>query len=139
MRASYDLVVPAIILAALLLALIAYVVFAVLPRSNELFFASVRDGRLLIVRGQIPAGLRQDFEDIFKRVGTSRATLRAVKEVGHVSLKTRGADEFVSQRCRNVLGTYSIQNLSSAPQQGSRNLGQLVGLAWLAWILLPSE
>ncbi len=83
--------------------------------------------------------LRHDLEDIFEREGTRTATVRAVDAAGSVRLETKGADERVAQRCRNVFGTYSIQSLRAAPRQSSRNLGQLLGLAWLAWMLLPSD
>ena len=41
-------------------------------RSNELFYLSVRDGRVLVVRGRIPAGLLSDFKDVLGGVSLGR-------------------------------------------------------------------
>ena len=61
------------------LALVALIAVA-LSRANELFCVSVRDGRCLVVRGQIPTALLQDFRDVVARAGLPRATIRGVRE-----------------------------------------------------------
>lgn len=107
-----------------------------LTRTNELFCISVRDGRLLVVRGRVPIALMHDIEDVVRRARIQRATIRAVSTQSHARLVTSGLDEAVSQRLRNVFGYHPIQRLRAAPLPGQRNLGQLLGIAWLAWLFV---
>lgn len=110
--------------------------FAVaVSRANELFFVSVRDGRVLPIRGRISAALLREFEDVTERAAVSRASLRAVFSQGRVRLLVSGVDDTVAQRLRNVIGTVPEHRLRAAPARRAHNLGQRLGIAWLAWRL----
>jgi len=105
-------------------------------RQNELFFISVRDGRVLVVRGRVPAGLLSDIKDVVQRPAVSRASIHARKEDGGARLTVGGAvDEGRKQRLRNVFHLYPISRLRAAPAMKRPTLGQVVGIAWLAWLL----
>lgn len=127
---------PLILLIALLAALFFFVF---VPRMNELFLISVRDGQLLVVRGRVSARMKQDLMDIVKRARVRRATIRAVRASGHARLMVSGVDEGVAQRMRNAFGTHREQKLSATRTPGPRNLGQWLGIAWLAWLFLPRD
>jgi len=125
----------------LLFSAAAFVLFALwmLARGNELFYVSARDGRLLLVRGRIPPSLLTGFGEILDRAGVRRAEIRAVKEGGGLRLVARGVDERTEQMLRNAFGVHPLQRLRTAPFAGHRNLGQVLGFAWLAWWLLGSR
>lgn len=118
----------------LVLGLVAMLATAI-SRGNELFLLSVRAGKLLLIRGRIPIALRQDIDDVMSRSGVQEASIRAVRSSGHARLLMRGVDEGTAQRLRNTLGVHPIHKLRSAPMMADRNLGQLLGLTWLAWML----
>ncbi len=128
---------PFVIVAGGLFALFFFLV--VVPRMNELFLISVRDGRLLVVRGRVPVRVRQDLADVVRRAGVQRGSIRAVRESGHARLTTRGIDEGTTQRLRNAFGTHPVQRLQAAPLVKGRNFGQLLGVAWLAWLLVRTR
>ena len=109
--------------------------FVAISRGNELFLISIRDGRLLLVRGRLPIALQDDIEDVLKRARVQSGTIRAVRSSGHSRLITRGIDEPTSQRLRNTFGVHPIQRLQNAPLASGRNLGQLLGITTLAWFL----
>jgi len=117
---------------------LAFVLFALwmLARANELFHVSARDGRVLLVRGRIPPSLLTAFGEILGRAGVRRATIRAVKESGGARLVASGVDGKTAQMLRNAFGVHPIQRLRTAPFAAHRNLGQVLGFAWLAWLLL---
>jgi hypothetical protein len=122
-------------MALVLLATAALILFLA-ARARELFCLSVRDGRVLVVRGRIPAGLLSDIRDVVKRPAVSRATIRAVKQEDSARLAVSGAvDEDRAQRLRNIFHLYSISKLRAAPAVSKPTLGQLLGIAWLAWLL----
>lgn len=124
-------------LATLLIVAAAVVlVLLVLGRANEIFCISVRDGKLLVVRGAVPPGLLHGIADVVRRERVDRATIRAVKAEGHARLVASGVSDGVAQRLRNVFGTHPIQKLRAAPVPKARNVGQVLGVTWLAWMLL---
>jgi hypothetical protein len=108
-----------------------------LARANEMFVISVRQGRVLLVRGRILPGLYDDIADVVERAAVQRATLRVVRSGGAPQLLVSGVDELVTQRLRNVVGLYPDQKQKNAPSPKRRNLGQQLGIAWLAWWLEP--
>jgi hypothetical protein len=110
---------------------LAYVVFT---RSNELFCLSVRKGRTLLVRGRIPPTLFQALADVAQRTQVERATIRAVAGEAHARLVFSGIAEGPAQRMRNVFGTHPVQRLRGATLPAARNAGQVLGIAWLAWL-----
>jgi len=108
----------------------------VLDRMGEIFCISVRDGRCLVVRGRIGGNLLEGLSDVVARAKIRRATIRAVKGEHHARLVFRGIDDGTAQRLRNVFGHHPVQKLRSAPLAAKRNLGQMLGFAWLAWLLV---
>jgi hypothetical protein len=118
----------------LLLALIIGILLG--QRLNELFLLSIRNGRTLIVRGRIPPSLLDAFADIGRAARIERATVQAIRGLSHARLVIRGVDDGTAQRFRNVFGIHPIRELRRAPRPSDRNLGQLIGWAWLAWLLL---
>jgi hypothetical protein len=120
-----------------ILAGLVFVVVVLLgARANEIFFVSVRDGRCLVVRGRIPGVLLEGISDVVLRSRVARGSIKAVRGDGHARLVVGGMDEGTSQRLRNVFGTHPIQKLRAAQRPSHRNLGQLLGFAWLAWLLV---
>jgi hypothetical protein len=107
----------------------------VISRGNELFFLSVRGGKVLLIRGRLPVALQHDLEDVITRARVQDASIRAVRSSGHARLVVSGVDEGTQQRLRNTLGVHPIQKLRNAPIATDRNMGQLMGLSWLAWML----
>lgn len=109
---------------------------ALTPRFNELFLLSIRHGHILIVRGRVPAALLEAFADIARGARIEHAKVRAVRGPWHASLAIRGVDDATAQRLRNVFGIHPIHELRTAPAPEDRNLGQVIGWTWLAWLLV---
>lgn len=105
-------------------------------RKDELFYISVRGGTPLLVRGRIEPRLVNAFGDVVRNAGIENATIRGVRTESHVRIVTRGLDQGTTQRLRNVLGFHPAGRYRSAPIATDRNLGQLLGVAWLAWLLV---
>ena len=102
-------------------------------RQNTLFEISVRKGRALVVRGRVPPGFLADVRTIVR--GVESASIRAVKDQGHARLTASGVDERVLQRLRNAFSVYFAARLRAAPPIQRPTLGQVLGIAWLAWLL----
>jgi hypothetical protein len=116
------------------LGILALVAFLALRREGELFCVSVREGRVLVVRGRIPQGLLNDFADVVKQAKTARGTLRGLREVDRARLAVSGLDDLSEQRLRNIFQLYPLSKLSAVPPRTRRTVGQLLGIAWLAWL-----
>lgn len=115
----------------------ALIVGFIIYRQSELFMISVRDGRVLVVRGRVPGGFRTDVAELARKHGHGkrRATIRATREAGGARLVMSGdLDEGQKQRLRNVFALYPASKLSSAPLITRPTLGQILGIAWLAWL-----
>ena len=108
-------------------------------RARELFLVSFRDGRALVVRGRAPASLLTDFKDALDRAGVRRAGLRALREDQGARLEVSGADEWTEQRLRNIFRVYPLSKLRAATHRERRSVGQVLGIAWLAWLLEGSR
>jgi hypothetical protein len=119
-----------------LLAVVLVVAWLVLERMREIFCVSIRDGRCLVVRGRISTSLLAGLADVAQRAGIRRGTIRALKGEHHARLAFRGIDDGTAQRMRNVFGHHPVQKLRAAPIATKRNLGQILGVAWLAWLLV---
>ena len=105
-------------------------------RHNELFCVSLRDGKALVVRGRIPARLLGDFKDALRRAGVNVARIRAVKtQRGGRLVVSGGVDDGTVQQLRNIFGTYTVARLAAAPPIEKPTLGQVIGVAWLAWLI----
>jgi hypothetical protein len=117
-------------------ALFVAVVFFLASRARELFVLSVRDGRVLIVRGRVPPGYLGDVKGIVASPPVRSATIRAYKDADHARLSVSGdVDEGRVQRLRNTFGIRPMAQLRSAPLINKPTLGQVLGIAWLAWML----
>lgn len=121
------------------LVLVAVLVIAVYywaSRASELFCLSVRHGRVLVVRGRIPGGLLSDIREVVSKPVVAHATIRAMKQEHGARLAVSGSiDEGREQRLRNIFRLYPISNLRAAPIIEKPTLGQVLGIAWLAWLL----
>lgn len=105
-------------------------------RANELFFVSVREGKTLLVRGRITRSLLDDLTEAVQRPPVRRGTIRAVLTPGSAQLYGSGdIDELLEQRLRNIFRLHPAAMLRSAPKVARPTLGQLLGIAWLAWLL----
>jgi hypothetical protein len=105
-----------------------------LTRAGELFYLSVHDGRVLVVRGRAPAGFVREARDVVR--GVRRATICAMKEEHGARLFFSGdLGEAREQRLRNLFGLYPASRLRHAPAIARPTLGQVLGVAWLAWLL----
>lgn len=128
---------PTLVILLVVLA-VAGVAYVVISRANELFCVSIRDGRALVIRGSVPPKLWRELVTTVRMAGIRSGTIRAVKRGGSAALVTEGIDPGVAQRLRNALGSAGLSAMklgTSKSQGGSRNLGQLLGIAWLAWFL----
>jgi hypothetical protein len=115
------------------LAAVVLLFLFVVARQNTLFVISVRSGRSLVVRGRVPPGFLADVRAIVR--GVESATIRAVKDQGGARLTASGVDERVLQRLRNAFSVYPAARLRAAPPIQRPTLGQILGIAWLAWLL----
>ena len=123
---------PLLVLAAGAIVLLVGVV--VLARLNELFCVSVRGGRALLVRGRVPPRLWTELVHVARRDRIQRGTIRAVKDGGRVRLLFDGVSDSTAQRLRNALGNAGLASMRVAEKRAPRNLGQILGVAWLAWL-----
>ena len=122
----------AIVVGIVLVALLVWM----LSRSGELFYISVRDGKLLVVRGRVPVSMLQEFRDAVNKPTVKRGSIRAFKTESGGQLGCSGdIEEGREQRMRNTFMLYPASQLRAAPPIKSPTLGQLTGLAWLAWML----
>jgi Protein of unknown function (DUF3634) len=120
----------------LLFAAVGLVAYLWIARARELFCLSVRDGQVLVVRGRIPGGLLSDIRDVVSKPVVRRATIRAEKREHGARLSVFGGiDEGRVQRLRNIFRLYPLSNLRAAPAVADPTLGQVLGIAWLAWLL----
>jgi hypothetical protein len=105
-----------------------------LTRTRELFCLSVRGGRVLVVRGRAPAGFVTEARAIVG--GVKSATIRAIKGEARARLSFSGdLGEAREQRLRNLFALYPASKLRHAPPIARPTLGQVLGIAWLAWLL----
>jgi len=127
----YDAAMDALVLTGAVLVVLGAFSWHV-TRQNEFFRVSIRDGRVLVVRGRIPAGYLDDLRDVARRV--SRGTVRAVKDSGEARLVVSPSiDDDTAQRMRNTFSLYPVVKLRAAPPIARPNVGQVLGIEWLAW------
>jgi hypothetical protein len=105
-------------------------------RTRELFVVSVRHGRVLVLRGRVPAGLLTDIRIAVTRPSVARGTIKAMRsERGGKLAFTGDIDEGRQQQLRNIFALYPLSKLRCAPVIARPTLGQTLGIAWLAWLL----
>ncbi len=114
---------------------LAIATFAIV-RSSELFCVSVRDGRLLLVRGRIPSHLLAEFGEAVRDPAVRRGTIIGRRgEAGAELVVTGDVPDGRAQRMRNTFMLVPMAGLRSAPPPSRRTIGQVLGIAWLAWML----
>lgn len=108
-------------------------------RASELFMVSVRDGKVLVVRGRLPQSLLNDFHAAVRHV--RRGSIRALLQAGGAQVYASGdIDEGSEQRLRNIFRLYPVARLRAVESdRSSRSLGQVLGIVWLAWLLERSS
>jgi Protein of unknown function (DUF3634) len=105
--------------ALLLLVLSAPLVLAIL-RANELFYLTVRRGRVKVSRGRIPQRLLSDVADVVASI--EHVDLRGVTEDGRPRLYVHGElDADKKQRLRNLVGTWTTAQIRTAPRPNRRS------------------
>jgi Protein of unknown function (DUF3634) len=104
-------------------------------RQRELCVLSVRNGRTLRLRGKLPGEARIAINDVLARARPKRGTIRVLVAEPRAELVVRGIDAETAQRLRNVVGTFTLARLRSGDTAHRRNLGQRLGIEWLAWYL----
>jgi hypothetical protein len=120
----------------IVLGVVIAVALVIIARGNELFRVSARDGKVLVVRGRVPAGLFAEMGEVCRKPLVRRATIRAVKTERGAELRFSGElDEGRQQRLRNCFALYPVSRLRAAPAIQDATLGQILGIAWLAWLL----
>jgi hypothetical protein len=119
----------------IVLALVIVLVYFAM-RSGEIFCVSVRDGRALVIRGRVPPPLLRAIREIIaSQPQVTRATIRAVRGEHGARLTARGAiDEGRIQRLRNAFALFPTAKLRQAAPIARPTLGQVLGIAWLAWM-----
>jgi len=104
-------------------------------RTGELFYISVRDGKCLVVRGRVPTSMLQEFAEAVKKPRVKRGAIRASKTESGGQLWCSGdIDEGREQRMRNTFMLYPASKMRHAPAIQKPTLGQLSGIAWIAWL-----
>jgi hypothetical protein len=107
-----------------------------LGRASELFYVSVRNGKVLLVRGRVPVGLLQAFGEAVNDPPVRRGAIKAWRGDGGGQLTCGGdIDEGREQRMRNAFMLYPASKLRQAALVKKPNLGQVLGVVWLAWFL----
>lgn len=110
------------------------IAWVVIDRLNELFCLSWRKGELRLVRGAIPAALKNDLADALTRMKVESCTIKAKKEEQGARLTAAGLDDFSEQRLRNIFQIYPVATLRSAKQPENNKLLRFFGFASLLWI-----
>lgn len=127
-----------VLIASLLIASVFALAIAA-GRARELCVLSVRAGRLLIMRGALPPAVFQALADVVERAQTARGTIRIKRDGERGRVEARGLDDHALQRARNVIGTYPLVRLLAGARAGTPNIGQRLGIAWLAWRIRERE
>ena len=117
------------------IAVLAVIALWWFTRVGELFCISVRDGKAIVVRGRVPVSMLQEFKETVARPPVRRGTIRAFKTETGGTLQCSGdIGEGREQRMRNTFMLYPASQLRHAPAIHQPTLGQLTGIAWLAWL-----
>ena len=105
-----------------------------LTRTRELFLISIRNGKALLVRGRVPPGLLGEMKVVLAKPPVARGSVKAVKTERGGRLIFSGIDEGRQQRLRNMFALTTAAQLRNAPIIERPTLGQVMGVAWLAWL-----
>lgn len=104
-------------LATFALAALAVAVLLLLMRNaSRLFVVRVDRGRLVHLRGRAPKGLLRDIADVVRQRPIDRASIDVRVQDGLAAVRVDGdVTEGEKQRLRNVVGTWPVQKIRSAP------------------------
>ncbi|MBP9087165.1 MAG: DUF3634 family protein [Kofleriaceae bacterium] len=106
---------------------------------GELFYVSVRNGETLIIRGDVPGAMLHEFREAVLNPTVRRGAIVARIDGNGGQLYCTGEiSKGREQRMRNTFMLHPLSKLRSAERTsppGPRNLGQVLGIAWLAWRL----
>lgn len=118
-----------------LLLIVSVGAFMVLERNKELFVLSFRGGQMRLVRGAVPARLRQELTVVLRELQVNEATLRVTTRVHSARLTAEGVDERALLALRNVLQGHSVQSLLDVREAPSKNrLLRVFGVSELVWL-----
>ena len=118
-----------------LIAVVGMLVLWLITRWDELFCLSIRNGKMILVRGRAPVGFMAEAHAVVRRANVRSGTIRAVKTERGGRLEMSGLDERTQQVLRNLFALYPASQLRHAPAIAEPTFGQLLGVAWLAWLL----
>lgn len=114
---------------------VAIVIVWLFLRAGELFYISVRDGKLLVVRGRVPVSMLQELRDCVQNPTVRRGSIKAFKTESGGQLTCSGdISEGREQRMRNTFMLYPASKYRITTAAKERTFGQLVGIAWVAWM-----
>ena len=105
----------AVVISALALGVILVLLIAA-RNANLVFEVRVRDGRITRLRGRAPNRLIGDLNDVLRKRPVRKARIRVVVQDKRPFLVASGdvpPEEL--QRLRNVLGTWEMARIRSAP------------------------
>ncbi len=121
----------------LLVAAVAALIGFAVRRGSELFVLSIRDGRVMVLRGALPGRLLHDLQDVIAASPpVAHGSVRATFGRGSPALDITGAiDDSRAQRLRNVFHIMPEAKLRNAMPPSNRNWGQRLGIPALAWYL----
>ena len=106
---------------------------------GELFYVSVRNGETLIIRGDVPGAMLQEFQEAVLNPTVRRGAIVARTDSNGGQLYCTGEiSQGRAQRMRNTFMLHPLSKRRSAArtnEPGPRNLGQILGIEWLAWRL----
>jgi hypothetical protein len=103
--------------------------------SRTLFKLSIKGGDLLVVSGRVPVRFLQDVREVIADEKLSSGSVSAVARDHGTSLAFSGIPEGPQQRLRNAFRLYPAADVRHAPPIAKPTVGQMLGIAWLAWLL----
>ncbi len=81
-------------------------------RARTFAVCRVNHGRLTIVRGKLPARVRNELEEVVARAGVARASFSIKRDAGRPTLVVHVLEDAnVAQRLRNVVGRFAVAEL----------------------------
>ena len=88
------------------------------------------------MRGRAPGGFIAEARAVVARARVKSGTIRGLKTERGGRLVVSGAiDERTAPQLRNLFSLYPPSQLRKVPAIARPTFGQLVGVAWLAWLL----
>lgn len=104
-----------------------------LSRAHELYCVSVRGGKALLVRGNLPANVHHEVERLLGST-PDEVVIRGFEREGQVSVEVAGASAFEAGQLRSLLGNLGSEDLPPRLPH-DRRLRRVLGYIWLSWWL----